>query len=106
MSERSWDDMIELLACDVERRPRAPDASDLAPHITGVSREASALAVTFAPEAGEMLEAFVEAERQCCARIGWSVREVPEPQLRIEAGAAALDALSALFEAQDIDNIR
>jgi hypothetical protein len=90
-------DLLAVLACEIERRPRAPGIGELAPHVREVAREPGALAVRFAPEARAVVEAFAAAERECCAGIGWQLSEGPEVVLRVEAGAAALDALADMF---------
>jgi len=100
------EDLLDVVQCDIERRPEAPLIADLEPHIRGVSRQPEVLTISFAPEARETLEAFVEAERQCCAGIGWTVSHGPDVALRIEAGAEALDALAMLFETKDIEETR
>lgn len=98
--------LLDVVACEIDRRPKAPAVADLEPHLVGVSRQPEALTVSFAPEARETLEAFVAAERQCCAGIGWFVSDGPEVELRIEAGAEALDALATLFVFKHIENAR
>ena len=103
MADLPREDLLTVLSCEPERRPQAPVIGDLAPHVTGVSRGAATLTVRFRPEARATLEAFVEAERQCCAGIGWEVSEGPEVVLRIEAGPEALDALSTMFAPEDIE---
>ena len=104
MKDLPREDLLEVLSCDIELRPRAPVIGDLEPHVTGITRDDCALTVHFSPGAKETLEAFVEAERQCCAGIGWQVSECPDVALRIEAGPEALDALSLMFST-DIEKI-
>ena len=100
------EELIDVIECEIDRRPEAPVIADLAPHLIGVSRQPEALTVSFSPEARETLEAFVEAERQCCAGIGWFASDGPQVTLRIEAGADALDALAMLFESDNIEKAR
>jgi len=100
------EDLLDVIECEIGRRPEAPVIADLEQHIVGLAREPEALTVSFAPEARETLEAFVEAERQCCAGIGWSVSDGPRVSLRIEAGPDALDALAILFESERIEKAR
>ncbi len=100
------EDLLDVLQCEIDRRPEAPVIADLEPHILGFSRQPEALTISFAPEGRETLEAFVEAERQCCAGIGWTVSEGPDVALHIEAGRDALDALTMLFKSGHIENAR
>ena len=101
------EDLLEVVGCELGKRPaRAPTLDDLGPHLLGVRRESDAITVRFAPEALATLKAFVEAERQCCAGIGWTVSEGPDVALRIEAGPAQLDAFAALIETEDIEDFR
>jgi hypothetical protein len=101
------EDLLEVLACEIGKRPaQAPTMDDLGPHLLGVERQSDSMTARFAPEALTMLKAFVEAERQCCAGIGWIVSEEPDVALRIEAGPAQLDAFAAMIETGDIENTR
>lgn len=89
------DATMETLACEIDKRPKdAPSDHEVFALVTGIQRGANALTLTFAPAAASKLTAFVEAERQCCAGIGWDLVDGPEPGLRITATAAQLD----LFE--------
>jgi hypothetical protein len=62
--------------------------------------------VDYDPSAAERLEAVVQAERLCCAGIGWHLERVTPAEgapggvvrLRIEAGPARLDALGLMIE--------
>lgn len=100
------EDLLVVIGCEAGRRPEAPVIADLEPHVVTSSRQPEALTIDFAPEARETLEAFVEAERQCCAGIGWTVSDGASVSLRIEAGAEALDTLAMLFESEEIENTR
>ena len=68
-------------------------------------REAGALVVDYAPEAGDALAAIVAAERACCAELGWHLERVPSGpagavvRLRVEATPERLDALAPAFAA-------
>ena len=59
--------------------------------------------VDYAPEAGDALAAIVDAERACCAELGWHLERVqsgpagPVVRLRVEATPAQLDALAPAF---------
>ncbi len=100
------EELLDVVQCEIDRRPEAPVIADLEPHVVGFTRQPEVLTISFAPEAREVLEAFVEAERQCCAGIGWMVSDGPDVALRIEAGADALDALTMLFESNHIEKGR
>ncbi len=100
------EELLDIVQCEIDRRPEAPVIADLEPHVVGFTRQPEVLTIGFMPEAREPLEAFVEAERQCCAGIGWTVSDGPDVALRIEAGADALDALAMLFESNHIEKGR
>ena len=102
------EDLLEVVICELGKRPaQAPTMDDLKPHRLGVERQSDSITVRFLPEALVTLKAFVEAERQCCAGIGWSVSEGPdEVALRIEAGPAQLEAFAALIRTEDIEDAR
>ncbi|HEY5626242.1 MAG TPA: hypothetical protein VIT93_07110 [Dehalococcoidia bacterium] len=72
----------------------------------GVRREDEAITVRFAAEALATLEAFVEAERQCCAGTGWTVTGRPDVTMRIAATPTALDAFAIMFKPEDIEDAR
>src|SRR2546425_10258976 len=90
MSERktsAQEDIIEVLECDLGARPTtAPGVDSLVPHVRGVARTTGALLVEFDERAAETLSAFVDAERICCAGIGWEIERGPMLRLRITAG--------------------
>jgi hypothetical protein len=71
--------------------------------VRAVRREAGALVVEYAPEAGETLAMIVAAERRCCAELGWHLERAeggaagPVVRLRVEATPAQLDALAPAF---------
>lgn len=91
-------EIIELLACDIESRPRnAPMPGALTPHLLGVERSAGAMTIAFAPEAAGDVEALAAAERVCCPGIGWDARRDPVT-LTITASPAQLDAIARIFE--------
>jgi thioredoxin 1 len=99
---------LATLACDLGARPAAaPHFGEVAGAVRAVRREAGALVVEYAPEAGETLEAIVAAERACCAELGWHLERggaagagaASAVRLRVEAPPAQLDALAPLFAA-------
>ena len=89
---------IELLACDIESRPKnAPMPDALRPHLRGMERTAGAVTFMFAPEAADDVAAFAAAESICCAGIGWVVQREPVT-LTITASPPELDAIQQIFE--------
>lgn len=92
-------DLLDVIGCEIDERPAgAPGVDDLAPFVRSVERADGALTIRFEKEARDSLVAFVEAERHCCAGIGWTVLETPNLTLHIEAGEPALAVISGLFE--------
>ncbi len=101
------EDLLEVVGCEIGKRPtQAPTMDDLGPHLLGVRRQSDSITLRFAPEALATLKAFVEAERECCAGIGWTVSEGPDVALRIEAGPAQLDAFATMLQTEDIEDAR
>ena len=100
MTMQRRDEIIEVLDCDLDVRPKAaPGIDALAPHVRGVTRTAQAILVEFDDRAAETLAAFVEAERLCCAGIGWEIERSPALWLRITASDEQLTALESLWKA-------
>jgi len=111
MSERrrlARDELIEVLDCDLGLRPAAaPGVDSLLPHVRGVARTAGTLLVEFDEQAGETLAVFVEAERLCCAGIGWEIMRGPMLRLRITASDGQLGAIESLWNSNaNIESIR
>lgn len=95
---RQQGEIIEVLDCDLDVRPKgAPGIDALLPQVRGVSRVHGALIIEFDDGAREMLPAFVEAERLCCAGIGWEIERSPTLRLRISANADQLAAIESLW---------
>jgi hypothetical protein len=100
MATQRRDEIIEILECENGARPKAaPGIGELLPKVRGVSQVSGALLVEFDPQAGETLAAFVEAERLCCAGIGWEIERSPGLWLRITASDEQLTALESLWKA-------
>jgi hypothetical protein len=100
MSTQRRNEIIEVLDCDLGARPKtAPGINALLPLARSSTRTATALIVDFDPQADEMLEGFVEAERLCCAGIGWDIERGAGLRLRITAGKSQLDAIQSLWNA-------
>ena len=83
---------LDVLACDYQLRPKgAPSFFDLEGSVRGVRREDGSLLIDFDTAATEQVLALVDAERQCCASIGWELQTAPALRLRISATAPRLD---------------
>ena len=101
------EDLLEVVGCEIGKRPAdAPTLDDLGRHLLGVQRQSDSITLRFTPEALATLKAFVEAERQCCADIGWTVSDGPDVALRIEAGPAQLEAFAVMMQSTNIDSAR
>jgi hypothetical protein len=95
------DEIIEVLDCDLGARPKAaPGIGALLPHVRASNRTDGAIVVDFDAEAAETLAAFVEAERLCCAGIGWNIEGDAGLRLRITAGEAQLSAIQSLWKSR------
>jgi len=94
------DEIIEVLDCDLDVRPKAaPGIDRLLPQVRSVSRATGMLLVDFDARVAETLEAFVEAERLCCASIGWEIERSRGLRLRITASEQQLAAIESLWKA-------
>ena len=95
-AERAED--LQVLVCEYEKRPKdAPSFFDLEGAVRAVRREGSALVIDFDPAEAERVAALVEAERQCCATIGWELQRSPGLRLRISASPAQLDVFEGFL---------
>jgi hypothetical protein len=97
MTDVPREDLLSVVACDIDARPQAPTVTDLAPLILGYTRSDGALNVRFPADALATVEAFAAAERQCCADIGWEVASGREVTLTVTTNAAALDVIESMF---------
>lgn len=97
------EDILQVIGCELDKRPIAPSIDDLAPLITRVSRSSSELTVEFSAHVQETVEAFAAAERLCCANIGWRVDAGSVLTLRIVADELTLDAITQMFPTNRID---
>jgi len=99
MTAERRDEIIELLDCDIGSRPAAaPGVDQLTPHVRSVARTSGALLIEFDQQSAQTLEAFVEAERLCCAGIGWDIERGPGLRLRITAADGQLKAIESLWQ--------
>ena len=91
-------ELIDLVACDLEARPKgAPGFDALAPYVLRVARAPAELTIAFAQEAVAEVEAFAAAERLCCSTLGFEVERDPLV-LTITAAPAQLDAMQQLIQ--------
>ena len=91
---------LDTLSCEIALRPRgAPSLLEVVPAIRASRREPGALVVEFDGAAADTLAAAVEAERLCCAGIGWELEREPL-RLRIVAAPAQLDVFAAFLAPQ------
>lgn len=99
MANERRNEIIEVLDCDLGARPQAdPGIDALLPYVRGATRMSDAILVEFDERAVQMLEAFVEAERLCCAGIGWEIDRTSGLGLRISATDAQLTAIESLWK--------
>lgn len=102
MAEHVSDASLAVLACDIRARPPdAPTLIDVLPAVLQVDRSADRITVSFAPEAAELVTAFVEAERRCCTEIRWDLSRDPSLRLSIDAQPAQLDVIETMFTSAD-----
>src|SRR5438874_2541767 len=103
MAESLPDDALDVLACDFRARPRgAPTVFAVLPVIRELERAADTLTVVFTPDAAELVTAYVEAERLCCADIRWELHTEPLLRLHITAKPGQLDILEQLFTDREL----
>ena len=99
MTTERRDEIIEVLDCDLGVRPKAaPGIDSLIPHVRGVARATGTLLVEFDLQVCDTLTAFVEAERLCCAGIGWEIERASGLRLRISATDEQLSAIESLWK--------
>jgi hypothetical protein len=99
MSRIAREDLIEVLACEIDERPAAPGPDALAPYVTGASISQGVLVVRLDPAGRAIAEAFVAAEQVCCADIGWVLEEDAWLTLRMSASQPQLNVLVGLVPA-------
>lgn len=100
MNTDQIDDALNVLACDIEMRPKdAPSFFDLQHSIRAVRREGDGLRVEFDPAEAAAVRQLVEAERRCCAEIGWDLQQSPSLTLVIRATPAQLDVFEQFIQA-------
>jgi hypothetical protein len=92
-------ELIEVLDCDLGARPKAaPGIDGLLLYARRAARTPGALVVEFDEGEADTLAAFVEAERLCCAGIGWEIERDTGLRLRISASEAQLSVIESLWE--------
>ena len=97
MDRRDVIEVIDMLACDIAARPKAPGIDALAPFVRGVSRDEGALLVEFDAAGAAVVREFVEAERVCCSTLRWELDDGDPIVLRIGASAEQVDGLMRVF---------
>jgi hypothetical protein len=100
------EDLLDVLACEIEARPDAPTIFQVAPLAQTIERRDGALAVGFPLEARRLVESFAAAERLCCTGIGWEVTAGPQVTLRISANDPALDVLESMWKTIHIEEVQ
>jgi hypothetical protein len=99
MANEPQTEIIQILDCDLGARPRAaPGIDTLLPYVRRATRMSDAILVEFEENAAQILEAFAEAERLCCAGIGWEIDRTASLRLRISATDAQLTAIESLWK--------
>jgi hypothetical protein len=96
------EDVLQVIGCELDKRPAAPTVDELAPLVLGVTRSSGELAVQFPATARQAIEAFAAAERMCCAGINWQVEGGSATTLRIGADELVLDAITQMFPSNQI----
>lgn len=91
------EDVIEVLACDIEGRPEAPGPEELAPFVQSASHSPTSITIDLDEAGRQVAEAFVAAEQICCSNIGWQLEDAPRLRLRITAEPQQLAALQSLI---------
>jgi hypothetical protein len=99
MANEPQTEIIQILDCDLGARPQgAPGIDALLPYVRGARRMSGTVLVEFDESAAQILEAFAEAERLCCAGIGWEIDRTAGLRLRISATDAQLTAIESLWK--------
>jgi hypothetical protein len=98
MERPSDDAILDVLACEWQKRPRdAPTFADLAPALRGLRRGDGELVADYDARAADPLAEVVAAEQLCCAGIDW---RLDGARLIVRATPAQLDALEQLLPAR------
>jgi hypothetical protein len=97
MERRDVIEVLDVLACDIAARPKAPGIDSLAPYVRGASRDVGGLRVEFDAAAAALVQEFVEAERVCCSTLRWELADGDPVVLRIGASAEQIEALLRVF---------
>lgn len=100
------EDLLQVLGCELDKRPAAPIIDDLSPLVAKVTRSVRELAVQFPAEARDAVEAFAAAERMCCAGIDWQVDVGPTVTLRVGADELVIDAISQMLPTKQIEVVQ
>jgi hypothetical protein len=99
MNADEIDDALNVLACEIDKRPKgAPSFFDLQHSIRAVRRERDGLRIDFDPAEAGAVRQLVEAERRCCPEIGWDLQQTPSLTLVIRATPAQLDVFEQFIQ--------
>jgi hypothetical protein len=97
------EDVLQVIGCELGKRPAAPTIDELAPLVLGVTRSSGELEVRFPAAARQSVEAFAAAERLCCAGIDWQVKVGQDVTLQIGSDELVLDAIAQMFPSNQIE---
>lgn len=90
--------MLEILSREIDVRPAgAPTLDVLRARVRKVTLGPSALLLDFEASDLGLVEAFVAAERACCASIGWDIETEDGLRLRVSAPSEALAVLAEIW---------
>ena len=93
MGDHLTPEVVDTLVCELGQRPKdAPTIDQITGSVTSVKRDADSLVIDFEPSIAEVVQAVVEAERQCCSTIDWHLETERGLQLRISGKPLQLDA--------------
>jgi hypothetical protein len=97
-------DLLEVIGCDITLRPEAPGIHDFAAlGATWRERSGETIRVGFPLSAAADLQAFVEAERVCCAGISWDVVVERQAVLVVTGSMAAMEAIEHAMNGINIE---
>ncbi len=93
------DDLLDILACDIEARPGDAPGIEIGQYARAIKRTDGEVVIDFDPAAVASVEASAAAERVCCSSITWRVEQAPSLRLRIGASSEQLDVIEKMFAA-------
>ncbi|MBA3994815.1 MAG: hypothetical protein C0469_14950 [Cyanobacteria bacterium DS2.3.42] len=73
------DASLKILACDINSRAqKAPGISDLMPFFRQMEQDTNALIIWFDSAGQDVVQAFADAERNCCQQLSWKLESKNE----------------------------